>query len=63
MLSNRVIPPQATITPETQLHLGFANLDMSSIRINSEPATLDAKKEKILVNSFDAAVRYPDIYS
>ncbi|TGJ81348.1 hypothetical protein E0Z10_g7421 [Xylaria hypoxylon] len=55
MLKKGVIPPQAMITPETQLHSGFANLDMSSIRIDSESATLEDDKKKILVNSFDAA--------
>jgi hypothetical protein len=29
---------------------------MSSIRIDSEPVTMDSNKNKILVNSFDAAV-------
>ncbi|KAI3339214.1 hypothetical protein F4824DRAFT_498484 [Ustulina deusta] len=55
MLSKGVIPPQAMITPETQLHPGFASLDMSSIRIDSQPNTIAGTKEKILVNSFDAA--------
>ncbi|KAI1305118.1 hypothetical protein F5Y03DRAFT_406655 [Xylaria venustula] len=55
MLGRGVIPPQAMITPETQLHPGFAKLDMSSVRIDSQPGTIDNMKEKILVNSFDAA--------
>ncbi|KAI0965537.1 hypothetical protein F4678DRAFT_467398 [Xylaria arbuscula] len=55
MLRKGIIPPQALITPETQLHPGFNNLDMSSIRIDSQPDTIESTKEKILVNSFDAA--------
>ncbi|KAI0871363.1 hypothetical protein GGS24DRAFT_509886 [Hypoxylon argillaceum] len=54
ILSKGIIPPQAMITPETQLHPGFANLDMSTICISSEPSLLRDRK-KILVNSFDAA--------
>ncbi|KAI0399448.1 hypothetical protein F4802DRAFT_602975 [Xylaria palmicola] len=55
MLRKGVIPPQAMISPETQLHPGYAKLEMSSILIDSEPSTLEAEREKILVNSFDAA--------
>ncbi|KAI2634619.1 hypothetical protein GGS21DRAFT_543711 [Xylaria nigripes] len=55
MLQKGIIPPQAMITPETILHPGFANLDMSSIRIDYEPTFLDVERSRILVNSFDAA--------
>ncbi|KAI3325638.1 ketoacyl-synt-domain-containing protein [Xylariaceae sp. AK1471] len=55
MLREGIIPPQAGITPNTQLHPGFAGLPMSTIRIDSESATLDGNKNKILINSFDAA--------
>ncbi|KAK5625822.1 hypothetical protein RRF57_001538 [Xylaria bambusicola] len=55
LLKKGVVPPQAGITPETQLHLGFADLDMSSICINSQPNILDVTRQRILVNSFDAA--------
>ncbi|KAI0533847.1 hypothetical protein GGR58DRAFT_521044 [Xylaria digitata] len=54
MLKTGVIPPQAMITPTTELRPGFTELDMSSIHIDSKPATLENHK-KILVNSFDAA--------
>lgn len=60
MLKKGVIPPQATITPEAKLHPGFADLDMSSVRIDTKPAMLENGKAKILVNSFDAAVRHND---
>ncbi|KAI1075188.1 ketoacyl-synt-domain-containing protein [Whalleya microplaca] len=50
-----IIPPQAMITPDTKLHPGFANLDMSTIRIDTEPVTLDKTKNKILINNFDAS--------
>ncbi|CAJ2509572.1 Uu.00g145980.m01.CDS01 [Anthostomella pinea] len=50
-----VIPPQANINSETKFHPGFANLDMSTIKIDMEPATLDKTKNKIMVNNFDAA--------
>ncbi|GAP85116.2 putative polyketide synthase [Rosellinia necatrix] len=55
MLEKGVIPPQAMITPETQLHPGFADLDMTSVSIDSQPSILRSEKAKILVNSFDAA--------
>ncbi|KAI0099687.1 hypothetical protein GGR51DRAFT_564728 [Nemania sp. FL0031] len=54
ILRTRTIPPQAMVTHDTALHPGFGDLDMSSICINSEQATLEDTKE-ILVNSFDAA--------
>ncbi|KAH9905921.1 thiolase-like protein [Xylariomycetidae sp. FL2044] len=50
-----VIPPQAMITPDTQFHPGFADLKMSAIRIDAEPASLDKTKNRIMVNNFDAA--------
>ncbi|KAJ3561746.1 hypothetical protein NPX13_g8825 [Xylaria arbuscula] len=53
MLKKGVIPPQAGIAPETRLHPGFADLDVSPICIASQPDRI--YKEKILVNNFDAA--------
>ncbi|KAI1339746.1 ketoacyl-synt-domain-containing protein [Xylariaceae sp. FL0016] len=50
-----VIPPQAGISNKTALHPGFVNLDMSAIKIDTEPTILDKKKNKIMVNNFDAA--------
>ncbi|KAJ2992634.1 hypothetical protein NUW58_g2097 [Xylaria curta] len=55
MLRNGAVPPQAMVTPETQLHPGFASLNMSCVRIDSAPSMLESNKERILVNSFDAA--------
>ncbi|KAI0506403.1 hypothetical protein F5B22DRAFT_660324 [Xylaria bambusicola] len=55
LLKTGAVPPQAGITPDTQLHPGFADLDMSSVCIDSQPNILDITKQKILVNSFDAA--------
>ncbi|KAI0016328.1 ketoacyl-synt-domain-containing protein [Xylariomycetidae sp. FL0641] len=50
-----VIPPQAGIAPATELHPGFAGLDLRAVRIDTEPATLDKARNRILVNNFDAA--------
>ncbi|KAI0475543.1 ketoacyl-synt-domain-containing protein [Xylariaceae sp. FL0804] len=50
-----VVPPVAGISANTKLHPGFAGLDMSAIRIGTEPATLDKSKNRIMVNNFDAA--------
>ncbi|KAI0468236.1 hypothetical protein F4859DRAFT_524720 [Xylaria cf. heliscus] len=55
ILKEGVIPPQAMITCETQLHSGCDDLNASSISINSEPVSFDYNRGKILVNSFDAA--------
>ncbi|KAI0006739.1 ketoacyl-synt-domain-containing protein, partial [Xylariaceae sp. FL0662B] len=55
MTKRGVIPPQAMMTPDTKLHPGFANLDMSTICINTEPAMLENTKKKIMINNFDAS--------
>ncbi|KAI0550975.1 hypothetical protein F4679DRAFT_594292 [Xylaria curta] len=55
ILNKGVIPPQATITFETELNPGLNDLNASSIGINLSPAVLESDRGKILVNSFDAA--------
>ncbi|RWA10461.1 hypothetical protein EKO27_g4652 [Xylaria grammica] len=46
ILKNGVIPPQAVITSTAQLHPGFAELDMSSMSIDSELAILERSKKQ-----------------
>lgn len=53
MAKRGICPPQACITPETNFHPGFKNLDMTSIKIDMEPAVIE--KRNIMVNNFDAA--------
>ncbi|RYP51785.1 hypothetical protein DL768_002932 [Monosporascus sp. mg162] len=48
-----ICPPQASITPTTRLHPGFADLDTSTIKIDTEPARIT--KTKVMINNFDAA--------
>ncbi|TRX95992.1 hypothetical protein FHL15_003134 [Xylaria flabelliformis] len=55
LLKEGIIPPQAMINSETELHPGLDDLDTSSISINMEPVVLESDRGKILVNSFDAA--------
>ncbi|KAI8948741.1 hypothetical protein F4801DRAFT_604061 [Xylaria longipes] len=55
LLKEGVIPPQAMITFETELLPSLDDLDASSIGINMGPVVLESNREKILVNSFDAA--------
>ncbi|KAI1123121.1 hypothetical protein F5Y10DRAFT_286418 [Nemania abortiva] len=55
MLKEGVIPRQAMITPGARLQPLFDEMDTRLIYINDQPAAVDNDKEKILVNSFDAA--------